>query len=90
MDTIRQALSISPVPCLASALSTLKFISSSVNQVQGSKSQLEVLVQLIAQLLLTLNGEYRTERLLQVRTSVALSDFLWFVGFVMHTSLMQA
>lgn len=74
MDTIRQALPMSPVPCLAPAFSMLKFISSSADQVQGSKSQLGVLVQLIAHLLLALNQEYRTKQLLQDRTSVALTD----------------
>jgi hypothetical protein len=88
MDFVRQVLSISPIPYLARAFSTLKFICSSVDQVQASKSQLETLAQSIAQLLQALNGEYRTRRLLQVRTSVALSDLSRLVVFAMQGSLM--
>jgi hypothetical protein len=88
MDFVRQVLSTSPIPYLAPAFSTLRFISSSIDQVQASKSQLETLAQSIAQLLQTLDEEYRTRGPLQVRTSVALSDLSRLVGFAMHVRLM--
>src|SRR5882762_5831084 len=83
MDVVRQSLYISPVPYLAPAFSRLKFICLSVDQVQASKSQLEVLMRSIAQLLQVLDEEGRTGRLLQARPLVALTDIFRFVGFAM-------
>jgi hypothetical protein len=59
MDIIQQCLSLSPVPYLHPAFSVFKFIWSSIQQAQASKQQLEALVQLITQLLMALDGEYR-------------------------------
>ncbi|KIM82420.1 hypothetical protein PILCRDRAFT_461876 [Piloderma croceum F 1598] len=74
MDIIQHCLSLVPVPYLAPAFSIFKFIWSTVDQVQASKQQLEVLAQSLAQLLKALNGEYRAGRLLQARTSTSLAD----------------
>jgi hypothetical protein len=74
MDIIHQCLSLAPVPYLGPAFSAFKFIWSSVQQVQASKQQLETLAQSIAQLLQTLNGEYRAGRLLQAGTSSPLTN----------------
>jgi hypothetical protein len=74
MDIIQHCLSLAPVPYLAPAFSIFKFIWSTVDQVQASKQQLEVLAQSLAQLLKVLNGEYRAGRLLQARTSTPLAD----------------
>jgi len=81
MDIIQHCLSSTPVPHLASAFFTLKFIWSDVEQAQVSKQQLRVLVQSIAQLLHTLDTEYKAGRLLHVRTSVHLADLCRFVSF---------
>ena len=87
MDIVRHCL-LAPVPCLAPTFAALRFIRSSVEQVQASKSQLEALVQLIAQLLQTIDGEYRAGRLLQVRTSVALTELSRFVRFTIPSNLL--
>jgi hypothetical protein len=87
MDTIQQCLSLTSVPCLIPAFSALKFIWSDVEQAQVGKTQLEVLAQSIAQLLLTLDGEYRAGRLQQVRTSVPLGDLSRSVRFSIAVSI---
>ena len=67
-------LSLVPVAYLAPAFAALRFIWSSVEQAQASKQQLRVLAQSIAQLLHTINGEYRAQRLLESGTSTPLAD----------------
>jgi hypothetical protein len=79
MDIIHQCLSLVPVPYLAYAFSALRLIWSSVQQAQASKRQLDILSELVAQLLKTLNGQYRARRLLQVQTSKLLIDLRGFV-----------
>jgi hypothetical protein len=79
MDIIQQCSSLVPFPYLAPAFTVFKFIWSSVQQAQASKQQLEVLTQSIAQLLKTLDGEYRARRLLPARTSVPFDDLCRFV-----------
>ena len=81
MDFIHQCLSLVPVPYLAPAFSMLKYIWLSVEQAQASKGQLETLAQTIAQLLLTLNGEYQARRLLKIKTSTSLADLARYVVF---------
>src|ERR1700685_2606563 len=70
-----------PLHRLASAFSALRFIWSTVTQAQVSKWQLDVLAQSIAQLLQTLDGEYRAGRLLPVEPSMPQADLCRFVGF---------
>ena len=79
MDIIHYCLSLAPLPYLAPAFSTLRFIWSSVQQAQASKCQLEALTQSIAQLLKTLDTEYRSRRLLHATTSRPLDDLCRFV-----------
>jgi hypothetical protein len=79
MDIIHQCLSLVPVPYLAPAFSVLKHIWSSVQQAQASKQQLKVLTQSIAQLLRTIDEEYRAQRLLKSRTSTPLANLHGFV-----------
>jgi len=74
MDIVHLCLSVTPVPYLAPAFSSLRFIWSSIERAKASKCQLEALAQAIAQLLKALDGEYRTGRLLQTRTSTPLAD----------------
>ena len=83
MDIIQQCLSLAPVPYLAPAFSVLRFIYSSVEQAQASKQQLQALAQTIAQLLWTLNREYRSGRLLHAKTSTAVDDLGRFVILTM-------
>ena len=74
MDIIRKCLSNDPVPCLAPAFAAFKFIYSSIKQVKASQAQLEALAQSFAQLLQTLDEEYRAGQLLYANTLVALAD----------------
>ena len=91
MDIIHQCLSLAPVPYLLPAFSVLRFIWSSIQQVQASKWQLEALAQSIAQLLETLNEEYRAGRLLQAKTSTPLKNLRRYVdhGAVDHSSYLH-
>ena len=79
MDIVQQCLSLNPVPYLAPAFAAFKVIWPSVQQAQASKQQLDVLAQSIAQLLITLNGEYRAGRLVPAKTSAAFDDLCRFV-----------
>jgi hypothetical protein len=95
MDIIHQCLSLAPVPYLSPAFSVLRFIWSSIQQVQASQRQLEVLAQSIAQLLETLNEEYRAGRLLQAKTSSPLKNLRRYVGImaqwtIAHIFIVQA
>lgn len=95
MNAIHQHVSLIPVLHLAPAFTTLKFIQMFVEQVETSKQQLAVLVQLIAQLLQTLDKEYRDGQLMQDETLAGLDDLTRFVNSAgnriqyVHTSFMQ-
>lgn len=61
---IEQCLALVPaVPCLHTTFTALRYIWSSVQRVQGSKRQLQVLTLRIAQVLHTLDSEFRAGRL---------------------------
>ena len=83
MDIVQQCLLIAPVPCLAIDFSALKFIWSSIQQVLVSKWQLEALAQLIAEILQTLNKEYRAGHLHEGQASMPLEYLNRFMGFTM-------
>ena len=83
MDAIHLCLSLAPLPYLSPAFSALRYIWSSIEQVQTSKQQLEALAQSIAQLLQMLDEEYKAKRLLQDKTVVPLADLCKFVGYMM-------
>ena len=87
MDIIHHCLSLAPLPYLAPAFATLRFIWSSVEQAQASKRQLEALTQSIAQLLQTLDAQYRAGRMLQATTSKPLDDLCRFVVFTLLRTL---
>src|ERR1700729_3907350 len=80
MDIIHDCLSLvsHAVPYLGLAFTLFKIIWSSVQQVQVSKQQLEVLAQSVAQLLNALDGAYRARRLLLARTSMPFDDLCRF------------
>jgi hypothetical protein len=84
MDAVRQCIPLTYAPELAAAFTVFKFICTSVEQVQLSKSQLEALAHSIAQLLQALDSGYRTRRLLKDVTSAALADLLRFVRPHLH------
>ena len=88
MDAIHVLLSLAPVPYLGPAFSVFKFLWSQITQVQASKQQLEVLAQSLAQLLQTLNTEYRAGRLLQARSSTPLTDLCRCARSMMGWTLM--
>jgi hypothetical protein len=77
MDIIHHCLELTPVPFLAAAFSIFRYIWTSVQQVQASKQQLQCLASLIAELLQTLNNQYRTGRLTDGGTSAQLEDLAW-------------
>ncbi|KAJ7496428.1 hypothetical protein FB451DRAFT_1549581 [Mycena latifolia] len=56
-------LGLTPVPGLSAAFTLLKFIASSVQDVKQSEKQLEVLATAVAQLLATLDSEFRSSKL---------------------------
>lgn len=80
---MHQCLSLTPEYYLDPAFSSLKFISSSIKQVQASQRQLETLVQMIAQLLQAINAQCRAGRLPQTGASesTALTDLCRSVKF---------
>jgi hypothetical protein len=82
-DIIEQCLSLAPVPYLSSAFHLLRMIWLSVQKAQASKRQLETLAQSIAQILGTLNEQYRIGRLLHVKTSTPLTNLHECVKFTL-------
>jgi hypothetical protein len=64
---------------LESAFSTASGISSLVQQVEGSKEQLQVLAASISTLLKTLDAEYCAGRLSETKTSLALENLTKYV-----------
>jgi hypothetical protein len=64
---------------LQSAFSTASCISSMVQQVDGSREQLQVLAASIDILLRTLDAEYCAGRLSEINTSPALEDLTAYV-----------
>lgn len=83
MDIVYKCLSLTPLPTLAPAFSSFRFIWSAVEQAQISKSQIEALAQSVADLLQTLEGEYHVGRLLEARASTALTNLCMCVRFSM-------
>lgn len=74
MDIINICLNIAPVPGLSASFTILKFIASTVQQVQASKLQLVALATSTAQLLDTLNAEYTSGRLSPNKSGEALDN----------------
>ncbi|KAJ6595916.1 kinase-like domain-containing protein [Mycena sp. CBHHK59/15] len=67
-------LGITPVPGLSAAFTLFKFIVSSVQEVQASKTQLEALAKAIGDLLTTLNSEFKASRLVAAACVKPLDD----------------
>ena len=88
MNVIQHCLSLAPLPYLSPAFSALRFIYSSIQQAQASKRQLQALSESIAQLLCTLDNEYRARRLRQAQTSTPLTDLNTFVVFTLCRTLL--
>jgi len=74
MDIVQHCLSLVPVPYLSTTFALFKIICSSIQQVQISKRQLQVLASSLGELLNTLDASYRADRILQADTSQALSN----------------
>lgn len=72
MDIVQHCLSLTPVPGLGPAFGVLRFIWLSVEQAQSCQEQLVALTQSTAQLLETLDVQYRGGRLSEANTSVPL------------------
>ena len=88
MGIIDQCLLLVPVPYLSFAFHLLRTIWLSIQQAQASKWQLEALAQSIAQILDTLNEQYRTGRLLKVKTSTPLKKLHECVKFILPRILL--
>jgi hypothetical protein len=86
MDIIHECLSLVPVPYLAPSFAAFRFIWSSIEQAQASKQQLKVLAQSIAQLLQTIDQEYRGRRLLESRSLTPLANLQGSVMSNEHAS----
>ena len=74
MDIVEHCLSLVPVPYLATTFRLFKIICSSIQQVQISKRQLQVLASSLGEHLNTLDSHYCAVRILQADTSQALSN----------------
>lgn len=74
MDIVGQVLSLAPVPYLSTAWSIFGFIVQTIQTAQASKEQLDVLSCTVAQLLLILDREYRSGRLIPTCTLDPLND----------------
>ena len=83
MDIIENCLSLAPVPYLVPAFKGFKFIWTTVQQVQASKKQLEILAQAISQLLETLDTEYRSGKLAPATTFQSLDRLNKYVDFAL-------
>ena len=77
MDVIQHCLALAPVPGLSAAFSVFRYIWTFVQQIQTSKQQLLCLASMIAQLLQTLDHQYRSGRFSEARMSVQLKDLCW-------------
>ena len=62
-DLIATCLSLFPIPSLHAAFSALRIIWSYVQEAKGCERQLGLLARYVAELLYTLDGEYRAGRL---------------------------
>ncbi|KAF7982534.1 hypothetical protein HWV62_28160 [Athelia sp. TMB] len=70
-DLITTCLSLFPIPSLHTAFSALRIIWSYVQEAKGCERQLGLLARYVAELLYTLDGEYRARRLLNDVSSSA-------------------
>jgi hypothetical protein len=74
MDIVQHCLTLVPVPYLSAAFSLFKILWTSVQRVQLSKRQLQVLASSISELLNTLDAHYRAGRISQADTTQPLND----------------
>jgi hypothetical protein len=80
-DNVQKCLYLTPVPHLKPAFTSFSLIWSLIQQAKASKEQLETFAQSIAELLYTLDNEYRTKRLLiEQMSEKPLADLCRFVG----------
>jgi hypothetical protein len=69
-----EVVSATAVPCLIIAFGLVRTISNALQDVKASKYQLQSLGSATAQLLETLNNEYKAGHLSEATTSVALEE----------------
>jgi mevalonate kinase len=74
MDIISNRSNLVSVPALSTAFSVLRFIMSTVQQIQASRQQLMALVTSTAQLMETLNVDYVSGRLSPDTSAEALDN----------------
>ncbi|KAF8179660.1 kinase-like domain-containing protein [Pholiota molesta] len=71
-DVVSVCLSLAPVPGLHFAFTTLRWVIATTNQVQDSKEQIRNLTESLAQLMFTVNEQYKKGKLLETDTKRAL------------------
>lgn len=78
-DIISVCLSLAPVPGLHFAFTTLRWVITTTNQVQDSKEQIRNLTESLAQLMFTVNEQYKKGKLLETDTRRALEGLEGYV-----------
>lgn len=78
-DLISVCLSIQPVPGLHFAFTTLTWIVNTTKQVQDSKEQIGTLTLGLAQLMKTVNEQYKQGKLIERDTKTALHSLETYV-----------
>lgn len=86
MDIIQQCLALSAVPGLGPAFSVFRFIWLTIEQVQLCKQQLIALMHSTAQLLETLDAQFRGGQLSEVKNSTPLANLIKLVIIAPLTS----
>jgi hypothetical protein len=74
MDIIHTCLTMVPVPCVSTVFTIFRIIWTTIERRQVCKRQLQVLASSMAELLTTLDAQYRTRRMLEANMSHALSS----------------
>ena len=78
-DIISVCLSIQPIPGLHFAFTTLTWIVNTTKQVQDSKEQIGTLTLGLAQLMKTVNEQYKQGKLIERDTKAALHSLETYV-----------
>ncbi|KAJ7262839.1 kinase-like domain-containing protein [Mycena rebaudengoi] len=74
MDFVQTILSVAPVPYLSAAYSLLEYIYTAIQQVQTSKTQLSILSEITARLLMTLDAGFKTRKISATAVEASLTD----------------
>jgi hypothetical protein len=84
-DVVSVCLSLAPVPGLHFAFTTLRWVIATTNQVQDSKEQIRNLTESLAQLMFTVNEQYKKGKLLETDTKRALEGLEGYVNVLLSS-----